>query len=149
MVGFSLEVGVPLVVTLVVRGHPGCLQHTSWCGGPRIQGAHHLGWIKQCRFTEMFNTFDGILPKGPYLPCVSMAGRALLAGYHRIEANTKWPPFSRRHLYGLPWMKMYELWLKFHWSLFLEVQLTIFQHWLRLNGFAPTRQQAIIWTNDG
>ena len=22
-------------------------------------------------------------PKGPYLPCVSMAGRALLAGYHR------------------------------------------------------------------
>ena len=28
--------------------------------------------------------FDGILPKGPYRPCVSMAGRALLAGYHRF-----------------------------------------------------------------
>ena len=26
---------------------------------------------------------DGILPKGPYLLCVSMAGRALLTGYHR------------------------------------------------------------------
>ena len=26
---------------------------------------------------------EGILPKGPYLPCVSMAGMALLAGYHR------------------------------------------------------------------
>ena len=26
---------------------------------------------------------EGILPKGPYRPCVSMAGRALLAGYHR------------------------------------------------------------------
>ena len=26
---------------------------------------------------------EGILPKGPYLLCVSMAGRALLAGYHR------------------------------------------------------------------
>ena len=26
---------------------------------------------------------EGILPKGPYLPWVSMAGRALLAGYHR------------------------------------------------------------------
>ena len=25
---------------------------------------------------------EGILRKGPYLPCVSMAGRALLAGYH-------------------------------------------------------------------
>ena len=28
--------------------------------------------------------FEGILPKGPYLPYASMAGRALLAGYHRI-----------------------------------------------------------------
>ena len=26
---------------------------------------------------------EGILPKGPYLPCISMAGRALLAGYHQ------------------------------------------------------------------
>ena len=32
---------------------------------------------------------EGILPKGPYLPCVSMAGRALLTGYHRndLKAN--------------------------------------------------------------
>ena len=29
---------------------------------------------------------EGILPKGPYLPCVSMAGRALLAGYHRHQS---------------------------------------------------------------
>ena len=28
-------------------------------------------------------TIGDILPKGPYLPCVSMAGRALLAGYPR------------------------------------------------------------------
>ena len=26
------------------------------------------------------------------------------------------------------WMKMYECWLRFQWSLFLKVQLTIFQH---------------------
>ena len=32
----------------------------------------------------LINThLKGILPKRPYLPCVSMAGRALLAGYHR------------------------------------------------------------------
>ena len=31
--------------------------------------------------------FEGILPKGPYLPCVSMVGRTLLAGYHRFS---KW-----------------------------------------------------------
>ena len=28
-------------------------------------------------------------------------------------------------------MKIYEFWIKFHWSLFLGVQLTIFQHWFR------------------
>ena len=29
------------------------------------------------------------------------------------------------------WMKMYELRLRFHWSLFLRVQLKIIQHWFR------------------
>ena len=29
------------------------------------------------------------------------------------------------------WMTMYEFWLRFHWSLFLRVQLTIFQHWFK------------------
>ena len=34
-------------------------------------GGHHEGYI------------EGVLPKGPYLPCVSMTVRALLAGYPR------------------------------------------------------------------
>ena len=29
------------------------------------------------------------------------------------------------------WTKMYIFWLRFHWSLFPRVQLTIFQHWFR------------------
>ena len=29
------------------------------------------------------------------------------------------------------WMKMFVFWSKFHWSLFLRVQLTISQHWFR------------------
>ena len=29
------------------------------------------------------------------------------------------------------WMKMFEFRLKFHWCLFLRVELTIFQHWFR------------------
>ena len=29
------------------------------------------------------------------------------------------------------WMKSFVFWLKFHWSLFLKVQLTISQHWFR------------------
>ena len=31
----------------------------------------------------------------------------------------------------LAWMKMHEFRLRFHWGLFLKVQLTIFQHWFR------------------
>ena len=34
-------------------------------------------------------------------------------------------------LNAFSWMKMLEFWLKFHWSLFLRVQLTIFQNWFR------------------
>ena len=33
--------------------------------------------------TNSDSHIEGILPKGPYLPCVSMAGRVLSAGYHR------------------------------------------------------------------
>ena len=32
---------------------------------------------------------------------------------------------------AISWMKMFEFQLNFHWSLFLKVQLTIFQHWFR------------------
>ena len=40
-----------------------------------------------------------------------------------ISQTTFWSAFS--------WMKMFEFRFKFHWSLFLRVQLTIFQHWFR------------------
>ena len=40
-----------------------------------------------------------------------------------ISQTTFWSAFS--------WMKMFEFRLKFHWSLFLRVQLTIFRHWFR------------------
>ena len=41
--------------------------------------------------------FEGILPKGPYLPCVSMAGRTLLAGYHRFARYVQ-PRFKHINL---------------------------------------------------
>ena len=37
----------------------------------------------------LFHLIDGILPKGPYPPCLSMADRALLAGY-------PWKKISKR-----------------------------------------------------
>ena len=44
----------------------------------------YLEYRQRCTIISIVNVYiEGILPKGPYLPCVSMAGRALLAGYHR------------------------------------------------------------------
>ena len=34
--------------------------------------------------------YKGILPIGPYLPCISMTGRALLAGYHQLMISQHW-----------------------------------------------------------
>ena len=47
-------------------------------------------------------------------------------GRDRMDAISQTPFLS-----AFSWMKMYEFRLKFHWSLFLRVQLTIFQHWFR------------------
>ena len=49
---------------------------------------HTIPGIDLCRISWAKWTvgrpyIEGILPKGPYLPCVSMAGRALLVGYPR------------------------------------------------------------------
>ena len=75
-----------------------------WCCRAR---SHHL---KQC--------WQGSMT--PYAVTYCHWGRDKMAA---ISQTTVSITFS--------WMKMIEIWLKFHWSLFLRVQLTIFQHWLR------------------
>ena len=44
-------------------------------------------------------------------------------------------------------MKIYELHLRFHKHLFMMFELTLFKH-LSDNILAPTKWQAIIWTNE-
>ena len=55
---------------------------------------HNISSNKTFNSNQIMGYIEGILPKGPYLPCVSMAGRALLAGYHRYVPNethrTQW-----------------------------------------------------------
>ena len=58
-----------------------------------------------------------------YLPWVNMLKHW---GQHKIAAISQ-TTFSN----AFAWMTMYEFQLKFHWSLFLRVQLTISQHWFR------------------
>ena len=45
-----------------------------------------------------------------------------------------------------PWIKTIVYWFQFHWSLFLEVELTIRQHYSS-NGLVPVKCQAITRTN--
>ena len=44
-------------------------------------------------FGNMKPEFEGMLPKGPYPPCLRMADRVLLAGYPRI-VRSYWRPWS-------------------------------------------------------
>ena len=43
---------------------------------------------------------DGILQKGPYLPCVNMAARAHLSGYHRYSLMRRQLDRTRRIKHG-------------------------------------------------
>ena len=57
--------------------HPVPPSHNRSPSG-RLRHRHHSHrWVIQ--------DIEGIMPKGPYLPCVSMAGRALSAGYPRYN----------------------------------------------------------------
>ena len=64
-----------------------------------------------------------------------------------IETQTKLSPFRRRHFQMQFLMKMYEFRLRFHWSLFLRFELTIFQHWFRqwLGADQATSHYLIQW----
>ena len=52
--------------------------------------------------------------------------------FQLIPSWTKWPPLRRRYfqMHLRDWKVWYFL-FKFHWSLFLRVQLAIVQHWFR------------------
>ena len=71
-----------------------------------------------------------------------------MARYH-IEAEAKWTPFHRQHfqMYFLEWKCM-----NFAYDFTEVCSWCINQQYTSIgsdNGLAPTRRQAIIWTNDG
>ena len=48
--------------------------------------------------------------------------------------------------YGFSWMKIFLLWLKLNWSVFLTAQLTITQHWFRDDN--PFSEPVVTWFTD-
>ena len=68
--------------------------------------------------------------------------------YH-IEAETKWPPFSRQHFQmdfvnENEWISIKHFAEVSSWGLKKQYSIIGLD-----NGLAPSRRQAIIWTNDG
>ena len=60
-----------------------------------------------------------------WIQCITRINAAL------TNNGTPPPAISQTTLSNaFSWMKIFEFQLKFHWNLFLRVQLTIFQHWL-------------------
>ena len=78
--------------------------------------------------------FMGLYEKKPH--CLTHWGRDKMVAIFQTT-------FSN----GFSWMKMYEFRLTLHWSLFLGVQLTIFQHWFRywLGANLSTSHYLIQW----
>ena len=74
----------------------------------KYKGSQYQGITVQNGFILLVLHIKGILPKGPYLPCISMAGRALLVGYpwhdiHNIIRSCKelWTEAQRdRHIWN-------------------------------------------------
>ena len=57
--------------------------------------------------------------------------------YYNGTKTTHWgrdkmaPIFQMTFSIAFSWMKIYEFWLRFHWSFFFRLKLTIIQHWFR------------------
>ena len=69
----------------------------------------------------------------------------------QIEAETKWPSSSRRTIFRnvSSWARICEFRARFHWSVFLRVELTIFRYWFsqwnwRLPGQKPLSEPIMV-----
>ena len=107
----------------------------SWCNHEKRPSAHppvqgSICYSFQCssisiafNFVRRFSNFDTYQSVLPW--CL-----ANLTHWGRYKmANISQTTFSNAY----SWMKIHQFRLIFHWSLFLRVELTIFQHWFRLS----------------
>ena len=60
-----------------------CYLGSCTCSTGKTVNYNWQKFVTSSRPKGIYIYIEDILPKGPYLPCVSMAARALLAGYHR------------------------------------------------------------------
>ena len=105
-------------------------------------------WVRLCRISKsQFEIHNKI--SSPYIErCASFHGkhiRALIsksseAFHSRTSIATRLTPLPLDKMDAISqtissdafsWIKSFVFWLKFHWSVYLSVQLTITKHWFR------------------
>ena len=120
----NLSLGMsPACVSMSLIDLLRCLQAAISAGKMQLSSAHrsiNTWWGGPMRFFSTVMTTPVI---SSFIPGISGSNLTHWGGdkMAAILLATFWDAFS--------WMKMYELRLKFHCSLFLRDQLTIFQHW--------------------
>ena len=140
----------------------GCEPRLGVCRAGRWGRPRHTAWKVKCIYT-CFICYIGWNPALWDLLCV-MCYVCYVCGWQPmgqvewgehvginqlIEAETKWPPFSRRHfqIHFLQWKCMNFAYI------FIEVcSLGSNKKYSSIgsdNGLTPTRRQVIFWTNDG
>ena len=101
-----------------------------WCRG---SGSSLVQMMAYCVFGAKFTSWNNAYNK----PHLVMLPSKCWPFWFGVIVLTHWGRdkmaaiFQTTFSNGFSWMKMYGFRLTSHWSLFLEVQLTIFQHWFR------------------
>ena len=92
-----------------------------------------LNWTLGTNFSEILSEIDTFSFKQMRLKISSGKWRPYCLGLYVLThwGRDKMAAIFQTFSNGFSGMKMYEFRLTFHWSLFLEVQLTIFQHCFR------------------
>ena len=92
-----------------------------WSRSTMLYCVSRSQWVKVMDLCKM----DGKTSSKPMM--------TYFTGIHNaLRVQDKMAAFSQMTLSNaFSWMKMLEFRLRFHWSLFLGAQLTIFQHWFR------------------
>ena len=88
----------------------------------KLYSQHHATWVNIMRFKQHGRHF---FRKG--FPVYSIGAKEETGHSLTIIGAISQTTFSN----AFSWMKIHKFRIRFHWSLFLLIELTIFQHWLR------------------
>ena len=114
------------------------LNSTSWITKEICNGFSHwprLDWGSGTKFSECFIEIHAFSFKEMHLKmsegCCALKDirpKPILTHWGRDKMDAI---SQTTFLSAFSWMKIFEFRLKFHWGLFLRVQLAKFQHWFR------------------